>query len=414
MFVSIRKITTLTCAVLAWASASHAGEINWWVTEPGFKKAQELVQKFENANPGITVKLQSNPYGGLEGKTLIALKSGRPPDLMEVQTSWVPSYIATGALEPIGDTIAKTTPLDQFVPAAINSASVDGKLYALPFQAEALAMIYRKDLYRAAGLDPDKPPQTWGDMIKDAQALTKMQGAKAQYGYGIAGGGSEGQGNTLYRSLPYLWMNGGGILAEDGKTVIVNSPESVAAVKFYTDMFTKLKVSPPSTLENGGLELRRLFMSGAIASYQGTPTEIERFQQDAPNLDYGVAIMPHPEGKQTSALLGGWAFIVPAKRANKDDTLKLVQFLATAENVGFYTRTFPAVNAALDLPRFADPRLNGFKEMLKYGRSQPAVPGWLEISNIYYRHIQEILIGDSTPQEAMDAAAKEITAVVNR
>ena len=250
MFVSIRKITILTCAVLGWTTASHAGQINWWVTEPGFKKAQELVQKFEKANPDITVKLQSNPYGGLEGKTLIALKSGRPPDLMEVQTSWVPSYIATGALEPIGDTIAKTTPLDQFVPAAINNASVDGKLYALPFQAEALAMIYRKDLYRAAGLDPDKPPQTWDDMIKDAQALTKVQGAKAQYGYGIAGGGSEGQGNTLYRSLPYLWMNGGGILAEDGKTVIVNSPESVAAVKFYTDMFTKLKVSPPSTLEN--------------------------------------------------------------------------------------------------------------------------------------------------------------------
>jgi len=408
-------ILAMACTCLVSISATaFAGQISWWVTEPGFKNAQELAAKFEKANPGITIKLQSNPYGGLEGKTMIALRSGQPPDIMEVQTSWVPSYIATNTLEPIGETIAGTTPLDQFLPAAISSASVDGKLYAMPFQAESLAMIYRKDLYRQAGLDPDKPPQTWDEMIKVSQALTKVSGGKAQFGYGIAGGGPEGEGNTLYRSLPYLWMAGGGILSDDGKTVIVNSPDSVRGISFYTDMYTKYKVAPPSTLENGGLELRRLFMSGAIANYQGTPTELERFQADAPSLEYGVSIMPHPEGKQTAALLGGWAFIVPAKRANKDDTLKLVAFLATTENVGFYTRSFPTIDAALKLPRFADPRLDGFKEMLKYGRQQPAVPGWLQITGIYYRHVQEILIGDATPQQAMDAAAKEISDVIKK
>ena len=414
----MRKNLTLAAtfagAMAVSTATAFAGQINWWVTEPGLQKAQELVTKFEKANPGITIKLQSNPYGGLEGKTMIALRSGSPPDIMEVQTSWVPSYVATNTLEPIGDTIAKTTPLDQFVPAAISSASMDGKLYAMPFQAESLAMIYRKDLYREAGLDPEKPPQTWDDMIKVSKALTKVGGGKAQFGYGIAGGGPEGEGNTLYRSLPYLWMAGGGILSDDGKTVIVNSPESVKGVTFYTDMYTKYKVSPPSTLENGGLELRRLFMSGGIANYQGTPTELERFQADAPNLEYGVGIMPHPEGKPTAALLGGWAFIVPSKRVNKDDTLKLVAFLAQPENVGLYTRTFPTINAALNLPRFADPRLDAFKEMLKYGRQQPVVPGWLQITGIYYRHVQEILIGDSTPQQAMDAAAKEISAVIKK
>ena len=89
------------------------------------------------------------------------------------------------------------------------------------------------------------------------------------------------------------------------------------AIRFYTEMFTKLKVAPPSTLENDGLQLRRLFMAGAIAHYQGTPTEIERFEKDAPNLDYGIALMPYPTGKQTSALLGGWSFVVAADGKNK-------------------------------------------------------------------------------------------------
>lgn len=403
----------LSTTTLMSMTAAHAGEINWWVSEPGYDKAQELVAAFEAANPDITVKLQSNPYGGLEGKVMIALRSGNPPDLIEVQTSWVPSYITTDTLAPMQEAIEATTPLTDFIEAPIASASLDGNLYALPFQAESIAMLYRKDFFREAGLDPEKPPRTWAEMIEASKALTDPSATPPRYGYGIAGGGPEGQGNTLYRSLPYLWMNGGGILSEDGTEVIINSPESVEGIKFYTDMYTALQVAPPSTLENDSQQLRRLFMSGAIAMYQGTPTEIDRFAESAPDLDYGVGILPYPEGKATSALLGGWAFIMPSAGPNPEDTKKLVSFLASAENVGAYTRTFPTINAALDLPRFADPRLDAFKEMLQNGRPQPPVAEWLEISAIYYRYVQEILLGEDA-QSAMDSAAEEIQALLDR
>ncbi len=399
---------------LPFASAG-AGEVVWWVTEPGKDQAAKLAADFEKENPDIKVKLQTNPYGGLQNKVMIALRSGIPPDVIEVQTSWITPYVATGKLRDITGVVSAQLDLKDFVPAALDSAKSDGKLYGLPFQAEALAMFYRKDLYRAAGLDPEKPPQTWPDFIEVAKKLT-ITGAdgKRQYGYGIAGGGPEGEGNTLYRSLPYMWMNGGGILADDNKQSIANKPESVEAIRFYTDMFTKLKVAPPSTLENDGLQLRRLFMAGAIAHYQGTPTEIERFEKDMPNLDYGITLMPYPVGKKTSALLGGWAFIAPGDGKNKAEADKLIAFLAKPERIGFYTRTFPALKAAMTLPRFADPRLNAFKEMLNYARPQPTIDSWLEIQKIYYRHVQEILIGGATPQEAMDAATKEINAVLKK
>jgi ABC-type glycerol-3-phosphate transport system substrate-binding protein len=405
-----------TAAALALLGTSvHAGEVNFWVSEPGRAKAQAIVAEFEKANPDIKVRLQANPYGGLEGKVLIALKSGMPPDVIEVQTSWIPSYQATGTLEDLGPTIAESVPLADFVPATLKAATVDGKVYGLPFQAEALAMLYRKDLYREVGLDPERPPRTWDEMIEYAKKLTyTAPNGQRRYGYGIAGGGPEGQGNTLYRSLPYLWMNGGGILSEDMKRSIVNSPESVEAVKFYTEMYTKLKVAPPSTLENGGLELRRLFMAGTIAHYQGTPTELERFAQDAPNLDFGVAIMPHPKGKETTALMGGWAFIMPKAAKNKPDAQKLIQFLAKPERIGLYTRTFPTSNAAMNLPRFSDPRLEPFKVMLAQSRPQPPIGSWLEITSAYYKRLQEVLIGETTPQEAMNAAAKEIDAILKK
>ena len=398
---------------LSIAQAARAAEINFWVTEPGKDRAVKLVKDFEAANPDIKVNLQSNPYGGLQGKVLVALRSGIPPDVIEVQTSWLSPYVATGKLDDITDVVTSKIPVKDFVPAPIENSTFDGKIYSLPFQAESLAMLYRKDLYREAGLDPDKPPVTWPAFIEAAKKLTRTRAnGQATYGYGIAGGGPEGEGNVLYRALPYMWMNGGGILSDDYKKVIINSPESVAAVDFYTSMYTQLKVAPPSTLENDGLALRRLFMAGTIAQYQGTPTEIERLDKDAPDLDYGVAIMPHPEGKQTAALLGGWGFILPKDAKNKEAAKKLIAFLANPERIGFYTRTFPTVKAALDLPRFADPRFTAFKEMLNYARPQPPIDSWARITSIFYRNIQEILVGGSTPQQAMDKAAKDITALV--
>jgi multiple sugar transport system substrate-binding protein len=403
---------TVAAALLGGTSA-QAGEINFWVSEPGKAKAQTLVEQFEKENPDIKVRLQANPYGGLEGKVLVALRSGIPPDVIEVQSSWIPSYQALGALEELGGTIAESVPLNDFIPATLNASSVNDKIYGLPFQAEALAMIYRRDLFRDAGLDPDRPPQTWDELIDYSKKLTySAPNGQRRYGYGIAGGGPEGQGNTLYRSLPYVWMNGGDILAPDMKSSVLDKPEAIEAVKFYTDMFTKLKVSPPSTLENGGLELRRLFMAGTIAMYQGTPTELERFAIDAPNLDYGVAIMPHPNGKETSALLGGWGFIVPKARQNKADALKLIKFLAKPERTGMYTRTFPVSTTAMNLPRFADPRLDAFKVMLTHARPQPPIASWLEVTGAYYKSIQEVLIGGTDAKTAMEAATKNINAIL--
>jgi len=93
----------------------------WWVTEPGKDHAAKLAAEFEKENPDIKVKLQTNPYGGLQNKVLIALRSGIPPDVIEVQTSWIAPYVATGKLADVGDVIAGKLDLKDFVPAAIQS-----------------------------------------------------------------------------------------------------------------------------------------------------------------------------------------------------------------------------------------------------------------------------------------------------
>jgi multiple sugar transport system substrate-binding protein len=204
-----------------------------------------------------------------------------------------------------------------------------------------------------------------------------------------------------------MWTLGGGIISDDGKQVLVNSPESIEAVTFYTD-FLKEGISPTSTLENDGTANRRLFIAETVSMYQSGQFDIQSIRKENPNIDIGVIPVPHPDNGKTAAILGGWSFVIPSEAKNPDDAKKLLGFLAEAENQAVLTDTFPARLSAMEAERFNDPILQVFKEMLPFGRPVPAHPNWVQISQAYFDGIQRILLGDEDVKTAMDGAAEEI------
>lgn len=405
--MQLKRHLTLAAAASALmvlsAGVAAAGEIVWWTPNWGEARAKELATKFQAANPGITIKMEVTVSNGLPAKVATALRSGSPPDLIEVQHGWVPEYAQAGLVLPMDDVLKDK---DDYVPAALDYVTWNGKLWAIPYRIETHGVIYNKGAFKAAGLDPDKPPETWPQLIDAAKKLTgKNADGKDQYGFAITGGGEFG--NTVFRSLPFIWMNGGSIISDDMKKATVNEPATVEAVKFYTDFLTN-KLSPPSTLQNDGTANRQLFIAGTVAMYQSGQFDIGSIRKENPKIDIGVMMIPHPEGKQTAAIIGGWSFVIPKDAKNPDETKKFVQFLAEAENMGFFTDTFPARKSAMNLPRFADPILANFKAMLPFGRKTPPAKNWQQVTQAYFDNLQTIMTGEAEPQEAMDAAAEQI------
>lgn len=406
------KTATAFAALILSSLPALSEEIVWWSPNWGEARAQEMVKQFEAANPDVTVRLEVTVANGLQNRILTVLRSGSPPDLIDASMQWVAPFAATGKLMAL-DEFAKNSSvkLDDLLPASIDYSSYDGKLYGLPYRAQTLGMIYNKGLYREAGLDPDKPPQTWDELIDASKKLTRTNAkGQPQYGMGIAGGGENT--NMITRLVPFIWMNGGDIFSEDGKTAVVNSPETVEAVKFYTDMLTVHKAAPPSTLQNDGTALRRLFATGTIAQYLAGQFDLPALAKEAPDIEIGVAPFPHPTGKDTSGMLAGWAFLVPSESQHAKATLRFVEFLMKPENQGFYTDTFPASQSAMSLPRFQEPLLQPFKEMLAFTRPAPNNPAWIQATQSIFSHVQEVFLGSTTPQEAMDAANAEIQGVL--
>jgi multiple sugar transport system substrate-binding protein len=385
-------------------------EIVWWAPNWSSARADNLARKFEAANPGAVVTIETTVSDGLPTRIQTALRSGSPPDVIEGQHGWVVPYAQAGLLLPLDDVVDAR---DDYVPAALEYDTWNNHLWGAPYRIETHALLYNKGMFREAGLDPERPPQTWPELVAAARTLTrKRMDGRDQYGYAITGGGEVG--NTVFRALPLIWMNGGDLLSPDMSRATVNQPAAVEAIEFYTDMLTALKVSPPSTLQDDGNAIRRLFVAGSVAMYQSGQFDLGPIRAENPEIDLGVAMLPRPEGRQTAAVLGGWSFIVPKEARNPDTAKAFVRFLSQSDNMGFYTDTFPARMSAMALPRFADPLLEPFKRMLPYGRRVPARRDWLQIVQIVFDQIQRILLRDAEPQAAMDQAAADIQALVGQ
>ena len=387
---------------LASITFVHAGEVVWWAPNWGEKRAEELAKKFMAANPSIKIKIEVTVSNGLPARVLTALRSGNAPDLMEVSHSWVNEYAQGDFVVPLDDTIQDKADYNKGV---LQVFTWKEKLWAIPYRIETHGVIYNKDHFREAGLDPEKPPKTWDELQAAAKALTKA----GRSGFGITGGGE--MGNTIFRSLPFVWMNGGDLLNADMTKAVINSPASVKAIEFYTN-FYKQGYAPKSTLENDGLALRRLFVAGALSAYQSGQFDVPAILKENPKLNVGTMMIPAPAGKQTAAIIGGWSYVIPKASKNPTEAKKFVQFLNTAENQAFYTDTFPARASASKFPRFNDPILKPFAEMLPHGRTAPIHPDWVKMTQFYFDGIQRILLGDQTVQKSMDQANADIQALL--
>ncbi|MBI1779420.1 MAG: ABC transporter substrate-binding protein [Proteobacteria bacterium] len=409
--IALPRIAIRIAAVglgLTWSGLAAAEEIVWWAPNWGQARAEALAKRFEAANPGTTIKLEITVADGLQNRVLVALRSNSPPDLIETNNSWNVPFAATGRLMALDDYVAKSKmDLKDFMPAPMATATFEGKLYGLPYRMETHGFIYNKGLYRDAGLDPNRPPETWSDLVAYSKRLTRVDGSGKQlYGIGVSGGGEVG--NLIFRLMPLIWANGGSVLSEDGKKAVIDQPAAVAAVDFYTGMFTREGVAPPSTLQNDGLAMRRLYSAGSLAQYQSGQYDLPVIKAENAKIEIGVAKLPHPDGKDPAVVLGGWNFIMPKAAKHPDATWKLMEFLTQAEQMGFYTDTFPARRSAMTLPRFQDPELKSFQDMLAYARPAPSVAAWVQVVQIVFERVQQVLLKSATPQEAMTAAAKQI------
>lgn len=202
-----------------------------WGLQSGEETAGQDAQiaEFENRNPDIKVSTLSMGAGDMNPQKLMtSIVGGVPPDLISQDRFTIGDWASRDAFEPLDGFLKAEGGKDalrpqDFYPAAWKEATYKGHVYGIPTGIDDRMLYYNIDMFKKAGLDPNKPPRTWEELKAYAKKLTKVNpdNTIAQIGF------IPNYGNSwLYL---YSWQNGGEFMSKDGRTCTLNNPASVAA-----------------------------------------------------------------------------------------------------------------------------------------------------------------------------------------
>ena len=211
----------------------------------GLNPHQEIIAAFEKANPDILVQLEAVAGSDYYTRLLTQIAAGDAPDIMQIGDDAVPMFVSKGAFLPLDDMIKGKDSLDTsiYLPGTLKPGMYQGKQYFLPKDFSPLAVYYNKKIFDQYKVAYPKDDWTWDDFLKTAQALTKdtnNDGKTDIWGVQLAANWTSG--------FEY-WVAaaGGSLISADGKQYVgfMDSPQTIKAVQFYSDLYNKYKVAPP-------------------------------------------------------------------------------------------------------------------------------------------------------------------------
>ena len=366
-----------------------------------------LAEQYMDENPGVTVTVEDEPEGGVF-QALIA--AGNQPDL--VVTSLGPALgqlAADNALVPLEDLPGFQELLDRVDPAIVEQFS--GHNYYIPIGADVTLMIYNKQLFEEAGLDPENPPQTWDEFLAAAEAIDNL--GPDIYGT-VFWNEALAFGGWYWNMLQPIYLN-----ANQGECLLVNrlgtdivfdDPECELDAFFE---FTKAAQQfAPLTMETNFFS-RKIGMWPQYGYSWEPNLETAADQAMVIGEDVGVAPVPVPnEGETSFTTYGGRALIImqttPERQARAWDFL---QFLMEEENNRqFITELgyLPTLITLREDPYFQEPARQVFIEVLENGllpqQFSTAETVANEVQAVYQQTVVE---GELTPEEAVEQAAEQ-------
>jgi multiple sugar transport system substrate-binding protein len=313
--------------MLSGAARAQTVEIEYWqyTFAQRVQAIDELIKRFEAANPGIKVKHTHVPYDDFRLKIAAAIPAGQGPDVVQLFYGWLHDYLKAKLLQPL--------PADQFNAAEIErdffplvkEMKVDGQYYGVPTAVRSLALFWNKALFKEAGLDPEKPPQTLGEFADMAKKLTKRDpgGNLLQAGTALD---PAGQDHHWIREVLVRQM-GGKPYSDDGRKVTYDSDQGAKALGWYADLAAKEKVGAIGFLTDGVTAFRSGKAGFTIdGSFRLAALDGQR------GLEYGVTELPAHDGVKSNFASYWVNGITPkATGPKKDAAVKFLKFITTPE-----------------------------------------------------------------------------------
>jgi multiple sugar transport system substrate-binding protein len=368
-----------------------AKEVKFWTshTPPDSDSLKNIVDAFNTANPDTCVKMTIVPGSETDvAKLLTAIRGGVAPDIYMADRFTVPQRAAEGVLDDItNDTQGMGSTYLDFAWA---ETQYQGKTYALPFDTDARALWYNKDLITAAGEDPaqldiGKGAPTIDTVTKMADKVTK-QDSSGNYdvmGWMPGGPGPGGNPGAFDQGWHYTWgFSYGGTFADlQACKVTPTDPGVVAGFQFLYDWAKNHDPAKVSRWVSSNFPTPQMpaqqnpFWTGKLAMTISGDWRIAEQAKYAPSGNYGFTFIPIPKaGDESATWAGGWSMALIPNSPSRDAAIKFMKYIAGPEGQKVYTKEsthLPTLKDLLADASLYDASHKTFLDLLQVAHNRP-------------------------------------------
>lgn len=364
-----------------------------------------IVDNYNKTNTdNIEIQMDIMPNDQLQQKLPAAIATGTAPDFVLFGVENLAPYVSNDSLEDISD-FWDVTGVDKsnILENVLELSHVDGKLYGTPMQYNVSYLYWNKDLFEAAGLDPEKAPSTLDELAEYAEKLTDP--SKNQYGLALPT-------NATY--MQFLWANGGDADDPATNTNLLDSEENLATLTWLQDLMVNKKVSPENIT---GSEADTMLQAGQIGMYMSGPWQINGLREQG--INFGIA--PCVAGSAGAfSPAGGCSYVIPkgTEESHKLAAYKFMQYWLTDDILKEWSQKngFPVWSKTLmeDPEIQSDEVLNSISKATEIGRSYNlgySLASQID-NDVMIPMFEKVMTGAATPQDALKEASEAMDKVL--
>jgi multiple sugar transport system substrate-binding protein len=386
------------------ASGRVEGDITFqtWNLRANFKTYFDgLVADFEKKYPGTHVKWIDQPAEGYADKISADAAGGTLPDVVNVSPDLVAPLAKAGLALDLDKAAAKYRP--EYLAGAWASHQIPGTggTYAFPWYLNTGPLFYNKTLFKQAGLDPEQPPKTYGELFADALKMAQQSGGKVA---------------TLANvpTIEDFGRYGSQLMNKAGTGFAFNDAKGVELLTKYKELYDAKALDPQAltaTPESTG----KKFLTGAVAMNPGSALDLDNFRKQAPNLykNIGITDQITSTGHVNMYVMG---VMVNSRTKHTAASVAFAHFVTDAQNQMSFAKKvaiFPSTAGSLDDPYFT--REDGTDETrvriaaaksLKNAVNYTPVLFSDQMKTALRNEVAKTLQGKESPKAALDNAVK--------
>ena len=386
---------TLACSVLGGAAYADdaSGDVTiwyYWETEGHQKALGHIIEEFNNSQDDITVEAKYVPFADFKKQLSVGASADELPDLVILDNPDHAAYAAMGIFADITDKFD----VSNYYEGPVNSCTLDGKLYGVPFGSNDLVLFYNEDMLKEAGCEV---PTTWDELLEAAKATTTDTVS------GFAHCALQNEEGT-FNFLPWVWSTG-------ATSYEIDSEGGIKALQFEKDLVDSGAMTKEAINWTQGDTMHQFIAENLAMMINGT-WQIPTMREEVPDLKWNVA--PIPQDKEQASGLGGENYAVIAG-GNEDAAIEFLKYATSPETCLYMMNAMGYISADSTI---AEGQFEGdevyqvFVDEMQYAHARGPLPEWPSISDAISLAFNKVITGESSPEDAAAEAQATIDEII--